>query len=228
MPIAVHFYGIPGAGKGTQADLLSRKKHIVHFDTGPYLKQLLTRPESLHDPMLREQKNIWDTGGLNEPSWVLDIVGSFAQSQINYNQSIIFSCSPHTLFEAFGDAKNQGLVDITTKGYRAENVYIIYLNLPENIGASRNSVRKLCSECRLIVLSTEETKPLTRCITCGAPLETRKLLDAPETYNIRIREYRERTEPVLTELRARNIRVIEINADQEPYVIHRLILQLIS
>ena len=41
---AIIIYGLPGSGKGTQANLLADKLGLIHFDTGKYLERIV------HDP----------------------------------------------------------------------------------------------------------------------------------------------------------------------------------
>jgi adenylate kinase family enzyme len=77
---AIHFYGIPGAGKGTQANLLAHKKRFVHLDTGQYMQEILYSNETKNDPILLEQRKVWDRGDLNDPKWALSLVKEFANN----------------------------------------------------------------------------------------------------------------------------------------------------
>ena len=225
---AVMFYGIPGAGKGTQADLLSRKKRWIHFDTGPYLKEILYDPKNANNPNMQEQKRIWDAGKLNDPAWVLSATAQFAERMATCEQSIVFSGSPRTQFEAFGNSEHIGLVDLLNNTYGKEHVRFFFLKLPHNNGGVRNSTRRLCSSCKLIILSNKETAPLTRCVTCGAQLETRAILDAPEKYAERLSQFNSHTAPILEELKERGYIVNEIMADKEPWEIHKEIVHIIE
>ncbi|MDP3989332.1 MAG: nucleoside monophosphate kinase [bacterium] len=225
---AILFFGIPGAGKGTQADLLARKKRWIHFDTGPYLKDILYSPESTKDPVLQEQKRIWDAGQLNDPSWVLSETAQFAQRMATCKQSIIFSGSPRTLFEAWGDTNHEGLIDLLVRSYQKDTVHFFFLDLPPTHGGTRNSTRRLCSSCKLIILSNKETAPLTHCVTCGADLVTRTILDAPEKYRERLSQFKERTEPVIHKLQELDFIVHTIMANKEPWRIHQEVCDVID
>ena len=54
------FFGPPGAGKGTQADLLSNKLNIPHLSTGEILRKKLLD----NDALSKELKRIIDNGDL--------------------------------------------------------------------------------------------------------------------------------------------------------------------
>lgn len=224
---AVLFIGPPGAGKGTQADLLAKKMRWIHFDTGPYLKDILYDEEKLKDPVMKREREVWDAGQLNDPRWVLSITSTYATHLATCNQGIIFSGSPRTEFEAFGNAETPGLIETLTHGYGKENLRIFVLEIPKGMGGERNSERRLCSSCRLIILSTEETKNLTKCVHCAAPLERRITLDDPEKYALRLNEFTVRTEPILEGLVNRGFILNNINASQLPFEVHRDIAALL-
>ena len=71
---AIIMYGPPGAGKGTQAELLSRKMNVTHFDTGRYIESLVHSKEAGTDPVLKQEQINFDEGKLCTPSWVLNII----------------------------------------------------------------------------------------------------------------------------------------------------------
>src|SRR3989344_9696421 len=104
----VIIYGPPGAGKGTQANLIAGKFGMIHFDTGKYLEQFLHNPETKNDPEIKKVKEIFDSGALVTPSFVLKIISEKTKEVAKSGFGIVFSGSPRTFYEAFGDKKNQG------------------------------------------------------------------------------------------------------------------------
>jgi len=52
-------YGPPGAGKGTQANLLAGKLGLIHFDTGRYLEQILHDPEKQNNSEIKKAREIF-------------------------------------------------------------------------------------------------------------------------------------------------------------------------
>src|SRR3989344_5922357 len=103
-------YGPPGAGKWTQANLLAGKLGLIHFDTGKYLEQTVHDPENQNNPEIKKEKEIFDSGKLLTPSFVLKIISQKTKEVSKSSFGIVFSGSPRTLYEAFGDEKNQGLI----------------------------------------------------------------------------------------------------------------------
>src|SRR5712672_1794919 len=47
MPIYLVLIGLPGAGKGTQADVLSQKKHLTHVSSGDLFRDNIKRQTEL-------------------------------------------------------------------------------------------------------------------------------------------------------------------------------------
>src|SRR3989344_7421928 len=103
-------YGPPGAGKGTQANLLAGKLGLIHFDTGKYLGQLLHDSELQKNPEIKKARKIFDSGALVTPSFVLKVTSKKTKEIAKAGWGIVFSGSPRTVFEAFGNQKNEGLI----------------------------------------------------------------------------------------------------------------------
>jgi adenylate kinase family enzyme len=118
-------------------------------------------------------------------------------------------------------------METLSAGYGKNNVYVFFLNLPDSNGESRNVERKLCSSCKLVILNNNETEHLTKCVNCAAPLETRTTLDNPRTYANRLLQFKEKTLPLLDELKARDYIVHEIQANKPPFEIHKEILDIL-
>ena len=215
MKKVILIYGAPGAGKGTQADLLSKKMGFYHFDTGKVIEQMINDPENLKSKKFQKEKKIFDSGELNTPSWVLkDIVIKNTKKLAKAGVRIVFSGSPRTLFEAFGDEKTTGLVEVLDKIYGKENIGILYIDVSPEDSIFRNSHRAVCSVCGAPVLYKENG--VQTCPFCDAPLRKRSL-DTPETIKVRLEQYKNRTEPILAELRKRGYEVNTINGKPAPF-----------
>lgn len=222
MKQVIMIYGQPGAGKGTQAYLVESVKGFHHFDTGKYLEQVVHDPANRKNKIIQKEKKLFDSGILLTPSWVLSIVKSKAKSFAKAGQSLVFSGSPRTLFEAFGDAKNEGLISILEKAYSKKNLKVFYLKVSPKTSIWRNSHRMVCSLCGAPVL--HHAGKLEHCAFCGAPLRTRTL-DKPEVIKVRIKEYQERTLPILSRLKKMGYKVTAVNGEAAPYKVFKNILK---
>lgn len=202
--------GPPGAGKGTQAELLADKFGLIHFDTGRYLELLFQEnrmPLKVHKEFKR--------GDIVSPSWILKIFEEQIQKIGGIGFGVIFSGSPRTVFEAFGDSKNKGLMTTLAKSYGKKNILVFELDIPPRATVIRNSKRRICSVCwKSHLLGTS----LRNCPFCGGKL-IRRVQDHPFVIKNRLKEYEERTKPVITKMKSVGFRVIKIDGRPKPTVV---------
>lgn len=224
MKRAVIIYGPPGSGKGTQAELLARRFNFVHFDTGRYLENLLYSPDWQNDPVLKKEREIFDKGELNTPSWVLSVVRDATKRISDAGMSIVYSGSPRTLFEAFGNDEKEGLLTLLKRVYGKENIDVIFLQVKEDTSIKRNSARVICSICGLPILDEANLK---KCSFCAGPARKRSL-DKPEVIKIRLKEYRERTYPVVERMEKEGYRVHKIDGEPPPYEVFNKVVSVLG
>ncbi len=117
----VIFYGPPGSGKGTQANLLMQKGEVIHFDTGKFLEALWYDPKRQHEKMIQREKKLFETGMLSTPSFVAGEVIKEIKRMASAGWSLAFSGSPRTLYEAERE------YPIMEKLYGKKNIYIFRL-----------------------------------------------------------------------------------------------------
>ncbi len=213
---AVIIYGPPGAGKGTQANLLAWTKGFVHFDTGKFLDLLVHDKDNQQDSEIAEAQKQLDSGELVTPAFVLKITADEAKKIGEANFNIAFSGSPRTLFEAFGDDRNKGLIAVLEETYGKENIYPVHLVIDPQKAILRNKNRKICSICYTAILYNEKGHQHTTCPLCGGALRTRSV-DNPAVFETRIKEYEERTAPILETLKERGYRLYEVDANPLPF-----------
>lgn len=214
-------YGPPGAGKGTQAELLAKRFQFIHFDTGRFIETLLNSEEANKDELLVKEKKRFDSGELNTPSWVLGIVKKSTINISNAGMSLIFSGSPRTVFEAFGDEDHVGLLDVLKEEYGQSNIKILFIDIKRQTSIKRNSSRLICSLCGLPILASAK---ITKCAFCGAKARKRTL-DNPDIIKNRWIEYKERTFPIIKKMTEKGYNVINIDGEHSPEDVHRIILE---
>ena len=216
-------YGPPGAGKGTQANLLAGKLGLIHFDTGRYLEQILHDPEKQNDAEIKKAREIFDSGALVTPSFVLKIISQKSKEISKSGFGIVFSGSPRTLYETLGDEKNQGLIALLEAEYGKENIIPIFLKIDPKVSILRNKNRKVCSVCGTAILYNDADQHKT-CPLCGGELRTR-IVDNPAVFKTRIKEYEERTKPIIGALKKHSYKIMEINGIPLPYKVFDEILK---
>lgn len=214
MKRAVILYGAPGAGKGTQAELLETKFGFFHFDTGRYIERVVHDPINIAGAEIQKEKRAFDEGSLCTPTWVLKIIKEETERIAQADWDIVFSGSPRTVFEAFGDAGNEGLYSLLAKHYERKNIFIFELKIDEADSLRRNSQRMICSVCGLMVLA--EHKDLQKCPFCGAAFY-RRTLDRSEVIKVRWGEYLGRTYPILERLEKEKYQLYQIDGTPPPY-----------
>lgn len=238
MSKAVIIYGPPGAGKGTQADLLVRKFGFIHFDTGRYLEGLFRDVVAVKSSkILQKEKKNFDEGDLCTPTWVLKIVSDATKKIVRSGFSIVYSGSPRTLFEAFGDPpaltssrrsragkENKGLMQVLYELYGKKNITVIKLEVRPWYSLKRNSERYICSVCGLPRLAGVKT---TRCVFCAGQLR-RRILDDPKIIKERLEEYKRRTYPVILEMKKKGYCIKKINGEPLPYKVSENIVRVLG
>lgn len=195
--IAVVFLGKPGAGKGTQADLLVRDFGSAHFNTGEMIRRRIANPETDED---RREKAIYDSGRLNTLDWVTGMVVAEAHAYWLRGQSVVFSGSPRSLYEA------EGLIPQLIQDYGKDNVYAILLNIDDSDAVTRNTSRLTCTGCSSTLnITAERQNDAGKCPRCGATLIRRTIDTREKILGERLPAYNKTTAPAVDYVRALGI-----------------------
>ena len=88
------FFGPPGAGKGTQADLVSKKFGIPHLSTGEILRKKLIDTDSLS----KKLKDVIDSGNL-VPNDILNKIVASRIAISDCNKGFILDGFPRTIVQ---------------------------------------------------------------------------------------------------------------------------------
>lgn len=221
--------GPPGAGKGTQAELLSEKLNLQHVETSKLLEEkfkdaksgqfLETNGEKY---FLLEEKKLWETGVLCSPPFATLIMLEKFQEVASQGKSLLLSGSPRTLYECAEE------IPLLEKLYGGENIHVILLELSEAKSIIRNSNRRICELMRHPVWYNPETMHLTVCPLDGSALLKREGLDDPETIKVRLKEYAQRTVPVIAYFQEHGLKVKKVDADQSVAKVFQDILGILG
>ncbi len=218
--------GPPGSGKGTQANLIADKLNLYHLDTGRFLEELVHDENLKDNPEVQVEKKHFDDGILISPLFFLKWVTEKIQDLFKNGMGIIFSGSPRTMLEGFGDAENKGLMNVLSDIYGKENILIFLLEVPEEESLRRNSSRLICSTCGNAMISALNLN-LSQCPVCGGAFRVRTL-DKPDIIKVRLQEYKNRTYPIISELEKRGFKVNHIDGSPMPYKVFESIILIVN
>ena len=207
--------GPPGSGKGTQAELLAERFNLYYFETSRILEEKFRTGkggESMRvggkDYKISDEKKNWETGKLCSPPFVTYLVARKIKELHHEGKNIILSGSPRTLYEG------EKIVPILKELFGVNNIKVFFLELTPEQTIWRNTHRRICELMRHPILYTEENAKLKKCPFDGSILLERKGLDDPETIKVRLKEYKERTYPLIQYFTKERLLVIKINGEQ--------------
>jgi adenylate kinase len=211
--ICLIFFGPPGAGKGTQALLLSREYDIRHISTGDILRDAASRGTELG----RKAKAIMDGGHLVPDDIMIGLVREALSSPATA-RGFILDGFPRTIPQASALCALFGELGIAE--YR-----VVEFQLDPEAIIHRLGNRLVCPRGHTFSMSSGELQPGGPCPDCQAPLIQRDD-DRAETVRNRIRVYDETTAPVRQYYEERGM-LISIDASSSiDEVTHELYRQL--
>ena len=189
--------GAPGAGKGTQAELLVQKLSIPAISTGNMLREAMANGTELG----KKAKQYMDEGSLAPDELILGIVADRV-TEPDCQNGFILDGVPRTLAQAEA---------LEAKGVRIDHVVSIEVDDSEIEG--RMTGRRVCGKCGAsyhVVANPPKTEGI--CDSCGSELIIRKD-DAPETVRKRLQVYHASTE-VLKDFYQKLGRLVLVNGSQ--------------
>ena len=170
--------GAPGAGKGTQAELLVEKLGIPAISTGNMLREAMRNGTDLG----KQAKQYMEAGELVPDELILGIVAERV-SQSDCANGFILDGVPRTLAQAEA---------LDAKGVRIDHV--VSIEIADDVIEGRMTGRRVCSKCGAsyhIVANPPKAEGI--CDLCEGELSVRKD-DAPETVRHRLEVYHATTE----------------------------------
>ncbi len=170
--------GAPGAGKGTQAELLIEQLHIPSISTGNMLREAMANGSELG----KQVKTYMDSGSLVPDDVILSIVADRVK-QPDCANGFILDGVPRTLAQAEA---------LDAKGVRID--YVVSIEIDDAVIEGRMTGRRVCTKCGASYhIVANPTKQEGICDLCGSEVAIRKD-DAPETVRHRLEVYHASTE----------------------------------
>ena len=228
-------FGPPGAGKGTQSELLSEKMGLFSLESSKIIEREFKKIEKLPKDspeatlecfgekidVFFEMEN-WKKGILTAPAFATTLIMKEVQRIFDEGESLMMSGSPRTVYEA------QKEMPLLVNLYGKENIKIILIEISPETTAHRNVNRKICELMRHSILHNEETEKLTICPIDGSKLVKREGLDNIETIKTRLVQYKERTLPLFEYFTKEGFNINKINGERSIAEVHAEIVKLVS
>ena len=178
--------GLPGAGKGTQAERIVKEFNIPHISTGDMFRAALKN----ETPLGLEAKTYMDAGELVPDEVTNNIVKERLQED-DVKDGFLLDGYPRTLNQS--EALKANLQEI---GRDLDAV--IYLNVPKEVLVERLAGRYICSECGATYHKLNNpTKVEGVCDNCGSTEFYQREDDKPETVEKRIQVNEEQTQKLV-------------------------------
>jgi adenylate kinase len=207
--------GPPGAGKGTQAKVLSRKLNLVHISTGDILRQNVSEKT----PLGSQAKGFMEKGALVPDALVTQMLANRID-QPDTQKGFILDGYPRNALQA--QTLDQMLDKLNTK-----IDFVFYLDSSEVVIIQRLSGRLVCTLCgENFHIKNMPPKVVMICDNCGSRLYQRSD-DKTETIKRRLAIYRQDSAPVIEYYRKAK-KLFRINSDEGAEVVLDEIIRLIQ
>ena len=191
------FFGPPGAGKGTQAELVSKELNIPTISTGAIIREALKNQTK----MGKEAQSYIESGALVPDSVVIGIIEE-RLAKDDCNNGFILDGFPRTVPQAEALDKMGVKIDV-----------VLSIELPDETIIERMSGRRVCSKCGASYhIKYNPSNDNKTCDKCGVELSIRKD-DDPGVVKSRLDVYHKETEPL--EVYYRNKGILKAVTGQE-------------
>ncbi len=221
-------FGPPGAGKGTQSELLSEKLGYYHLESSRVLERCFKAesPDKVFtvdgkDYKVGDEIAGWKTGVLTSPPFITGLMMAEFKKLASDDKGFIVSGSPRTLYEAEKE------MPVLAQLYGKENIKVCMIEISAEVTVFRNTHRKMCELMRHSILFNKETEALTLCPLDGSLLAKRKDLDTEETIKIRLVQYKERTLPLFEYFKKEGFNIHKVDGEKSVSEVHEQILKAV-
>jgi adenylate kinase len=186
--------GVQGSGKGTQSGLLAADLDLVHISVGDIFRWNVVN----HTKLGAQVRRTMAKGELVSDDLAEGVVRD-RLTQHDWNYGFIIDGFP----------RNQPQAEFFLESYDIDGV--IHLELPDSEVRRRVLARRLCSGCGMDYNLIDSNPQIAgTCDSCGGDLVIRED-DTEEALAVRLREYHQKTNPVLDIFRRKEY-VVSVDA----------------
>ncbi|PRY27419.1 adenylate kinase family protein [Pseudosporangium ferrugineum] len=202
--------GVQGSGKGTQSELLETGLDLVHISVGDIFRWHVQN----HTKLGAQVRRAMNAGELVGDDLVESVVRD-RLDQHDWNFGFVIDGFP----------RNGRQAEFFMESYDIDGV--IHLELPDDEVRRRVLSRRLCPGCGMDYnLIADRPEVEGRCDICGTQLVKRED-DTPEALAARLRDYHEKTRPVLELFRRKEV-VHDVDARPSPEEVQQEIRRVLS
>ena len=194
--------GLPGAGKGTQAEKISKEYNIPHISTGDMFRLAIKEGTELG----KKAKNFMDQGDLVPDEVTIGIVQE-RLSKDDCKQGFLLDGFPRTIAQA--EALHNLLSDM-----KESLDYVLHVDVPEEKLIERLTGRRICPTCGAtyhVMYNPPQKEGL--CDKDGSELIQRED-DTPETVKNRLAVNIKQTQPLMDFYNDKGY-LVTVNGDQD-------------
>lgn len=206
-------FGAPGAGKGTQSELLIQREGMSQISTGDLFRAAIKGQTDLG----KKAQEFMDKGQLVPDSIVIGMVEEVLQKGI---KNFILDGFPRTVAQA--QALDELLVKMNLSIGKA-----IFLEVPMSILMDRLTGRRVCKSCGAVYhVVSKPSKVEGKCDLCGGEVIQRND-DKAEVIETRLKTYEEFTSP-LKEFYKKSGKYIEVDGNRDTEEVFKEIEKIIK
>jgi adenylate kinase len=205
--------GPPGAGKGTQADLVSQQAGVVHVATGDLFRENIRN----QTPLGMEAKAFVDKGALVPDELTVRMLLD-RLDRPDTQKGVLLDGFPRTVEQA--RALDEALKQ---RGQAVDKV--LHIRVGEEEVVRRLAGRWTCRNCGAVYHQVfNPPKEAGKCDKCGGELYQRDD-DKPETVRNRLAVYTQQTAPLIDYYQGQG-KLLEVNGEQEPGAVGKDLLKV--
>ena len=211
--------GAPGAGKGTQSELLSARLGACQLSTGDIFRAARSIAECDRSPALNMALDAMRRGELVTDDTVLAVVRERAAC-LRCRGGFLLDGFPRTVAQA------KALTELLA-GEQIQLDAVLSYELPLDIIVARLGGRRTCEKCKAVFhVQTHPAKVDGVCDHCGGNLVQRED-DRPEAVKVRMAAYKSSTAPLAEYFGALGL-LVPISAEGSPEDIYRRTMQALD